>query len=501
MAGNTDADSDRAGHAAEIFSSRWAMLMSIIGIAVGTGNIWRFPRVAAAYGGGVFIILWIMFLFLWSIPLLVTESALGRASRRGSAGAFMFLGGERWTWMGGFVALITAGIMFYYSVVTGWCLYYLIGSATGAVCGTTGPEYWHAFSGSWSALASHAVTVVLAGLIVGAGVRLGIEVSSKVMIPVLALILVYAAVRALCLPGAVEGVRYLFQFNAADFLRPRIYLEALSQSAWSTGAGWGLLLTYAVYSRPREKIVQNSLIMGLGDNTASLLAGLAVIPTVFALLPLEQATEVVKMPGENSTGLTFIWIPRLLGAGPGGRLMLPLFFLALFFAAMSSLISMLEMWVKNLVDIGLHRKAAATAVTAATLLCGAPSALSGRFFDNQDWVWGLGLLVSGFLFSLAVWRYGAADFVHKEVNQEDTNDIRLGRWFIFTLRYLIPLQFVLLLGWWFWLSAGWDRANWWNPLGTATIGSCLAQWGVAAILMIITGPWLARRLKRKASDI
>jgi len=489
----------RAGRAAELFSSRWGMLMTALGIAVGTGNIWRFPRVAAANGGGVFILAWTLFLFLWSIPLLVTESALGRASRRGSLGSFMFLRGERGAWMGGFVALITGGIMFYYSVVTGWCLRYLVGTLSGAVNGATGPEFWHAFAGSWQALGYHGAAAVIAGLVVGAGVRLGIEGSAKVMIPVLALIMVYAAVRALCLPGAMAGVHYLFQFKAADFLSPRVYLEALSQSAWSTGAGWGLLLTYSVYSRPKEKIVQNSLIMGLGDNTASLLAALAVIPTVFALLPAEQAAAVVKLPGENSTGLTFIWIPRLLGAGPGGRVMLPLFFLALFFAAMSSFISMIEMWVKNLIDLGLRRRTATLAVTGLTLLGGAPSALSGKFFDNQDWVWGLGLLVSGLLFSLAVRLYGAGRFVREVVNRDDTPDMKPGRWFAFTLSWLIPLQFAVLLLWWFWLSLGWDRANWWNPLGVATIGSCLAQWGLGVVLLLTAGSWLARRVK--ANDL
>ena len=480
----------------ELFSSRWALLLTAIGIAIGTGNIWRFPRVAAANGGGVFILLWMGFLFLWSIPLLAAESAIGRSTRRGTIGSFSALMGSRGVWMGSFVALITTGIMCYYSVVTGWCLKYLTGSVLGTVNAATGPEYWHSFSGSWQAVGFHLAAALICGGIVLAGVRSGIEGSARVFIPVLGVILVYSAVRALLLPGSAEGVKYLFQFDPADFARPRIYLEALSQSAWSTGAGWGLLLTYSVYARPREHVVENSLVMGLGNNTASLLAALAVIPTVFALLPAAEALEVVKTPGENSTGLTFIWIPRLLGQGPGGQVMLTLFFLALVLAALSSLISMVELGVRNLIDLGLGRRKATLLVTALIAAAGAPSALFSRVFDNQDWVWGLGLLVNGLLFCVAVRVYGVMRFRNGMINIEGNRDMRLGKAYEPVILWLIPLQFSVLLAWWFYRSVGWDPANWWNPFSTFSISSVLVQWGLIAALAIWLAPRLARRLRQ-----
>ncbi len=484
--------------APERFSSRWGMLMTAIGIAIGTGNIWRFPRVAAANGGGVFILVWTVFLFLWSVPLLVTESAIGRHTRLGTLGSFARLAGRRGAWMGGFVALVTAGIMCYYSVVTGWCLKYLSASLTGAVGPATGPEYWRAFAGSPQAVAFHLAAAGISGLIILGGVRRGIERSSRVFIPLLGLILIYCAGKALLLPGAGAGVAYLFDFKWADFARPQVYLEALSQSAWSTGAGWGLLLTYSVYARDREEVVGNSLLMGLSDNTASLLAGLAVIPTVFALLPLEEAMRVATTPGENSTGLTFIWIPRLLGGGPGGRLMLVLFFLALFLAALTSLISMLELVVRNLLDLGAGRTAATAAVVLLIALGGAPSALSSRFFDNQDWVWGLGLLVSGFLFTLAVRACGVRAFRTRVVDIAGNRDLRLGRGFEWLLAWGIPLQFVLLLGWWFYRSSSWEA--WWNPLGVTSIATCLAQWALAALLALLLAPRLLGRLRRPPAE-
>lgn len=484
----------------ESFSSRWGLLVTAIGIAIGTGNIWRFPRVAAANGGGVFIVLWMAFLFLWSIPLLTVESAVGRSTRHGTVGSFASLLGRRGAWMGAFVAITTTGILCYYAVVTGWCLKYFTGSLIGTIGGNTGAEYWHAFAGSGQAVGFHLAAVAVCCVIVIAGVRAGIEATAKVFIPVLGLILVYCMVRALMLPGSGAGVSYLFSFDPSDFLRPRVYLEALSQSAWSTGAGWGLLLTYSVYARKRERVVENSFIMGLANNTASLLAALAVIPTVFALLPPETALEVATTPGENSTGLTFIWIPRLLGAGAGGRAMLALFFLALVLAALSSMISMVEMAVRNLLDIGVSRRKATLAVSAFIAAAGAPSALNSSFFDNQDWVWGLGLLVNGLLFCLAVGFYGFERFRREMVEREgrQAGDMHLPRWFGPVIRYLVPLQFAVLLGWWFWRSSGW-AARWWDPLGTFSIGSVIAQWGAAVILALWLGPKLARRIAQSGS--
>ena len=481
----------------EYFSSRLGVLLAAIGMAVGTGNIWRFPKVAAANGGGVFILLWLAFLFLWSIPLMAAESSIGRTTRLGTLGSFNAILGRRGAWMGGFVALAAAGIMCYYSVITGWCLKYFISTVLCTVNSSTGPEYWHSFAGSWEAVGFHLAAAVFVGAIVLIGVRSGIERSALILIPALAVILTYSAIRALLLPGAFSGVKYLFHFNLADFAEPRIYLEALTQSAWSTGGGWGLLLTYSVYSRPREHVVENSAVIGISDSAASILAALAIIPTVFALLPEAEALQLVGTTGETNTGLTFIWMPRLLGSGGGGQLMLVLFFLALLIAALTSLISLVELAVRNLIDTGLRRKTATLLVIAFVAAAGTPSALWSNIFDNQDWVWSLGLLVCGFFFCIAVRSYGAPRFRKDMVNLEDNRDIRLGKGFDLFILKLIPLQFVVLLSWWFYRSVNWDPVNWWNPLSTFSIGSSLLQWALAIALMLWLGPRLARRLKQK----
>ncbi len=480
----------------EYFSSRWGILLAAIGMAVGTGNIWRFPRVAAANGGGVFIFIWLAFLFLWSIPLMAVESSIGRTTRYGTVGSFAAMMGPRRAWMGGFVALAAAGIMCYYSVVTGWCLKYFVATVFGAVNSSTGPEYWNNFAGSWEALGFHLAAAVIVGMIVLGGVRSGIERSAIIFIPVLAIILTFSAVKALLLPGAFSGVKYLFHLNLADFAKPHIYLEALAQSAWSTGAGWGLLLTYSVYARPREHVVENSMVVGVVDSAASILAALAIIPTVFALLPEAEALALVGKTGETSTGLTFIWMPKLLGKGGGGQLMLVLFFFALLIAAFSSLVALVELAVRNLIDIGFKRKTATLSVILFMAIAGTPSALWSNIFDNQDWVWSLALLVCGLFFCIAVKNYGALRFRKDMVNLEDNRDIRLGKGFDIVILILIPLQFIVLISWWLYRSVSWDLDNWWNPLSTFSIGSLLLQWIIVTALMLWLGPRLARRLKK-----
>ena len=149
----------------ETFSSRWGIILAGLGMAVGTGNMWRFPRIAAQNGGAAFLIPWILFLFIWSLPLLIAEFAIGRGTRRGVVGAFATLVGGRFAWMGGFVAVTTIMILFYYSVVTGWTLKYFLAAATGQLAGVTPGTYWDSFLGSWQPIVFH-IVAALAGIFI-----------------------------------------------------------------------------------------------------------------------------------------------------------------------------------------------------------------------------------------------------------------------------------------------------------------------------------------------
>jgi NSS family neurotransmitter:Na+ symporter len=468
----------------EAFTSRWGLLLAALGMAVGTGNIWRFPRIIAQNGGGAFLIPWLIFLFLWAIPLLMVETAMGRHTRHGTVGAFGKLIGRRFTWMGCFVGWCTMAITFYYSVVTGWCIKYLTAALGGGLLGADGGVYWDTFqTTAWQPILFHLCAISIGGFIVYRGIAGGIERASKVLIPTLFVILMIAAVRALTLPGAAAGLDFLFNPNWSDLLNYRIWLEGLTQSAWSTGAGWGLLLTYAVYTRSKDDIVMNSFTIGLGNNSASILAAMAVIPTVFAVLPAMQASEVLQDSGVASTGLTFIWLPRLFEQIPYGGFFLILFFVALLVAALSSLMAQIELGTRIFMDAGLSRHKAVGFVITGSFLLGIPSAISLGFFGNQDNVWGIGLMVSGFLFAVAVRKFGAARF-REELIEPANNDLPIGRWFDFIIKYVIPVEFAIMIGWWLW-QASISQDAWWDPFAVFTLGTCLFQWTIVLVIFWI----------------
>ena len=464
----------------ELFSSRWAIIAAGLGMAVGTGNLWRFPRVVAQNGGAAFLIPWALFLVLWSLPLLIAEFGLGRGARRGPLGAFATLVGRRQTWMGGFIAVTTTMIMFYYAVVTGWTLKYFFVSVAGGPAGDTA-AYWAQYSTSvWQPVLFQVAAVLLAGWIVARGIAGGIERANKVLIPTLFVLLLVAVARAVTLEGAGEGLRFLFQPDLAALRDYRTWLEALTQSAWSTGAGWGLVLTYAIYVRRGEDVVLSSVAIGVGNNVASLLAGMAILPTAFAILSTQEALEAMAA---GNVGLTFIWVPRLFELVPAGQIFLPVFFLALFCAALSSLIAMTELASRVLMDGGMSRWAAVRVVAAAAVVCGIPSAVSIAVFENQDWVWGLGLMVSGLFISIAATRYGQERFRNDLVNA-GAGTVRVERLYSWVLKYLVPLEFAVMFGWWMYQSvAVYDTAEWWNPIRIYSLGTCLLQWGTALLLL------------------
>jgi len=480
-----------------VFSSRSATMLAMLGMAVGTGNIWRFPRIAASNGGGSFLVAWVVFLLLWSVPLILVEFAAGKASRRGPIGAFTKLAGRGMAWMGAWVAFVATAIMFYYSVVMGWTIRYLWGSVTGTVptaacpadaTGCVGPaEYWAGFIGSPWPVLTHLVAIALAVVVVLRGVQ-GIERAARVLIPSLLVLVVALTLRAVTLDGASAGLAFLFTPNWGDLANARVWLEALTQNAWDTGAGWGLITAYAVYLRRREDTTLNSFMLGFGNNSVSLLAGIMVLCTVFAIMPDAQETIV----GAGNEGLTFIWVPQLFGLMPGGSFFMILFFLALVFAAWSSLIAMIELASRVLEDAGVVRRKAVLVVGALGFLLGLPSAIWIEVFRNQDWVWGVGLMVSGLFFAIMVIRHGVDRFRRTLVNGEGS-DIEIGPWWNWAIR-LVALQAVVITIWWLRQAVDLDdlRATF-TPFSEFNVGTVLIQWAVALAVFIGLNRWLAAR--------
>jgi neurotransmitter:Na+ symporter, NSS family len=319
--------------------------------------------------------------------------------------------------------------------------------------------------------------------VVSRGVR-GIEAAARVLIPTLVVLVVILAIRAVTLPGATAGLEFMFTPDWGALAEPRIWLAALTQNAWDTGAGWGLIVAYAVYMRQREDTTLNAFMLGFGNNSMSLLAGIMVLCTVFAMLP-EASSQIV---GAGNEGLTFVWVPALFAQLPLSRLFMILFFLALMFAAWTSLISMIELATRVLSDAGVSRARAVAIVGAAGFLLGIPSALNRQVFLNQDWVWGVGLMLSGLFFAIAALRFGVTRFRETFINGPD-NDIHVGAWWDWVIRFVVVQAFALI-AWWLWQVRGEDF------FAAEGIGLLAIQWGVALALFIALNGWLVRRSVR-----
>ncbi len=481
----------------EVFASRWGIIFAGLGMAVGTGNLWRFPRIVSQYGGGAFMLVWLLFLFFWALPILTIEMSIGKKTRVGVIASFSQIMGNKFAWMGTFVAFVTASITFYYTVVTGWCLKYFFATCFQGLIKKANPvEYWEIFSSSWEPVFFHLMAVFIGCLIIYAGVVKGIERANKIFIPSLFLLLIIASIRAVTLPGALKGLEFLFSPNLSQLGDIKVWLNALSQTAWSTGAAWGLMLTYAVYSHKKENPLLTSMTLGFGDYVASLLAAVTVIPTVFSFfasqnLPQEQVLEVMA---KGDRGLTFTWIPTLFSNIPAGSFFLALFFLALCVAAFSSLISMLELITRILIDTGMARKKAVPIVGTVCFFLGLPSALSIAFFDNQDWVWGMALMINGAFFVTLVLKIGPKKF-RQEIIPSTEGKFKLGKTFDILVKFLLPIQILALLIWWFWDSYKKNPGSWLNPFAQSSVGTVLLQWTVAICIFILLNKIITKNME------
>lgn len=474
---------------ADSFSSKWAFIFSALGMAIGAGNIWRFPRIAAQNGGGTFLIAWMIALFIWSIPIIILEFAMGKRAKAGVIKAFGIICGKRYCWMGGFIAFCTTAIMFYYSVVTGWCIRYMLFALKSTILHSDPYILWNNFISGKTPVLFHFISISLAAFVVSLGIAKGIEKINDVLIPTLFFLIAVAATKALFLPNAEKGLRFLFYPDIGRLLDYRIWLEAITQSAWSVGPGWGLILTYAVYSRKDQDIVSTSVIVGLGNNLASILAGIAVICTLFAFLPKQEALKVAEA---GNVGLTFLCLPTIFKKIIHAHTFIFIFFLCLSSAAFSSLIAMVELAVRVLIDMGISRKKAAFLIAIVGFFAGLPSAISMDFFCNQDWVWGIGLLLGGFFVTISAIKYGVARF-RKELINPSESWFKLGSYFDMLVTYLIPAEFFGLISWWFYKAVKFESKSWWNPFHKYSIATCIFQWGIVLIALMLLNKKLSEK--------
>jgi neurotransmitter:Na+ symporter, NSS family len=245
---------------------------------------------------------------------------------------------------------------------------------------------------------------------------------------------------------------------------------------------------YAVYAREKEDIAVNSGIIAFSDILVGVLAAAVVLGTLFAVAPTTAFAEEALAAG--NVGLTFIYIVDLLATMPGAVVLAPLFFLALALAGVSSLIAMFELGTTNLMNFGVARRKAAIYVGVAAFVFGIPSAINITFLDNQDWVWGVGLLISGLLTALAIMKYGV-EKARAEINE--TSDLMVGKWWSVCIR-LVPVIFLVIFSWWVYQSVVDHPETWWNPLETFSTGTMVVQWLLLFAVVFALNNVMARRV-------
>jgi NSS family neurotransmitter:Na+ symporter len=512
------------------FSGRLGLIFASIGAAIGTGNIWRFPRMVGANGGGTFLIPWLFFLFVWSIPLVIAEFAMGKRSRVGTVGTFRIFAGKKFAWMGLWTAWISTAIGFYYAIVAGWCLKYfqlgISGGLTGDGVDTT--EVWNTFLQSpLQVIAFQFLIIAITLLAIWKGAK-AIEKVNVMLMTSLFVLLFMTLGLSLWMDmsdGSLDGALFMFTVDPDMLMEPEVWINGLSQSAWSCSAGMGMCITYAVYMRKDEDTVLNAFTMGFANNSISIIAGLAVLSAIFAVSadPLTTVTN-------GSSAITFLALPEVFAQAPGGPIgafvMMAGFFLALSFAAITSMISTVELCVRNFVDHGYDRQKSVLITSLAIFFFGLPSALMWiqldaggvafpEFLEVQDHIWGYGLMFSGLFIAFSIWKYGyvkwkkevelgkaapglkgylgvgVSAFRDYFINTGD-NDLEVGRWWDICLYLAFPFLFsVLMLSYFGDMIANTEDV--WNPANPKGLGIILAFWGVVATVFIVLNKTLIQR--------
>ena len=504
------------------FSGRLGLIFATIGAAIGTGNIWRFPRMVGANGGGSFLVPWVIFLFLWSVPLIIAEFALGKRSRTGTVGTFRIFAGKRFAWMGLWTAWISTAIGFYYAVVTGWCLNYFQAAIRGGLSGDVDTvEVWNSFlQAPEQVIFFQAIAVIITLLAIWNGAKAIEKVNVFLMVSLF--VLLFAALFLAFVmdldDGSLDGFVYMFSIQPEYLAQPETWINGLSQSAWSCSAGMGMAITYSVYMRKDEDTTLNAATMCLANNSISIIAGLTVMMAVFAVVD-----DPLSAVSGGSSAITFLVLPEVFAQAPGGPVvqlaMVTMFFLALSFAALTSMISTVELCVRNFVDHGIERPQAVGFTTIAIFFFGLPSAMlwirmdpgTGvafpQFLEVQDHIWGYGLMFSGLFIAYSIWKYGWNRYrVWQEDNGEEgfnfrdyldhgvssfrddfintgDNDWWIGKWWDYIMYLGFPLMFgVLMLSYFGDLLT--NVHDPWNPSNPHGISIILLFWGVTAGLFM-----------------
>lgn len=346
------------------WSSRFGFLMAAVGSAVGLGNLWKFPYLAGENGGGAFVLVYIGLVILLGFTLMLAEMTIGRHANSDAFGSYDKIK-KGWGFVGGIGILSGFLILSYYSVVGGWVMKYIVSSFTGVGADKAG--YFTNFIASpVEPLIYHLIFMGLTAIIVIRGISGGIEKASKFLMPALFILLMVTVIRSVTLDGAMEGIKYFIKPNFSE-ITLKVVIAALGQVFFSLSLGMGIMVTYGSYLRKDEDMEKDAFIIPSLDSLVAILAGFAILPAVFAL-----GFE----PGQGP-GLLFITLPAVFENMPVGALFSALFFILVFFAALSSSISLMEVTVAFGIDkMKWSRKTSVIIFTTLMFIIGIGASLS-----------------------------------------------------------------------------------------------------------------------------
>ena len=444
------------------FGSKIGAILAAAGSAVGLGNIWRFPYEAGNHGGAAFILVYLACVFILGMPIMIAEFTVGRRAKASTGKAFGILApGTQWKWLGRLGVLSGLLILGYYSVVAGWTLEYIITSLSNGFAGK-GPEDYVAIFQNFSQdpvrpIVWCLVFLFLTHFVIVKGVKDGIEKSSKVLMPVLFILILVLAVCSMSLPDASKGLEFLLK---PDFSKVNadVFLGAMGQAFFSLSLGMGCLSTYASYFGSDTQMGKTALSVGVIDTMVAILAGLIIFPAAFS----------VGIQPDAGPSLIFITLPNVFQQAFGGVPFLAMIFSLMFYvllalAALTSTISLHEVVTSYLNEqFGMSRGRAAVWVTGFCVVTGVLSSLSLGvwddkffglgFFDLLDFVTAkLMLPLSGLLVSLFVGWYLKRSLSYEELTNYGLQKAPYFPIYMFILRYLAPIAIVLIfvneLGW------------------------------------------------------
>ncbi len=357
------------------FTGGIGFVLAAAGSAVGLGNLWRFPYLTAQYGGGIFILVYIILALTFGFTLMSTEIAIGRKTKKSPSIAYQLLH-PKFKFLGYAASLVPIIILPYYCVIGGWVVKYMVTFVTGDGIAAAGDTFFTSFIGnSTSPLVYFAIFLALTAFIILIGVEKGIEKISKFLMPILLVISIVISIYVITLPGSGEGIKYylLPDFSKFSF---KTVCAATGQLFFSMSLAMGIMVTYGSYTRPETNLTKAVNQIEIFDTVVAFLAGFMVVPAVYVFSG-EAGTKA------NGPGLLFVALPKIFEQMSGGTAIGILFFILVFFAALTSSISIMEAVVSSFVDkFKISRKKAVVITIIISIILGVPSSLGNGAWAN-----------------------------------------------------------------------------------------------------------------------